>query len=139
MKILIIFALLFPVQVLAETPVYRSQDAQGRVTYSTKPPADAVRSEELKLPPLTPDDEMKRVEDRVQKEKELGDRLERERKDREAEAERRRKETEPTLIIERRTPPLPLIVPNPVPVAPELPAPKPKPGPVPAPATPVAP
>lgn len=124
MKVLALFVLLVPILALAADPVYRSQDAEGRVIYSTKPPAEAVRTEELKLPPLTPDEEVQRSEERIRKEKELAERLAQERKAREAEAERQRKETEPTLIIERRPVPLPLIVPNPAgQPAPNTPAP----------------
>lgn len=111
---IILWVVLFPAAAQAAEPVYRSQDAQGRVIYSTEPPAGAVHSKELKLPPPAPDEEVQRAGERARKEKELAERLERERKERAAEAERRRKETEPTLIIERRNHPVPLIVPNPV-------------------------
>lgn len=93
----VLLLLACPVLVLAEGTVYKSVDAQGRVTFSDKPPKDAVKVEPQDLPPVPSEEELEaarqRTHEELQQGRELTDRMaadrrEREKAEREEEANR---------------------------------------------------
>lgn len=122
MRYPIVVAAMLPLLVVAETPVYRSVDKEGNVVYSTRPPPDAVKSEQVGIPPAPPEAEVRRAEEEASKRKEQLERLEQERRQRAAEArEREQRELEsmpaPTT---RNWWPIPAIVTQPPPGLPPV-------------------
>jgi hypothetical protein len=120
---LIVVAVLLPLLAMAETPVYRSFDKEGRVIYSPRPPADAVKSEEVAIPPPPPESEVQRAEEETRKRKAQLERLDQERRLRAAEEqERQRRELESMPVQQPQNWwPIPAIVTHPLPEVPPTP------------------
>jgi hypothetical protein len=132
MRRLIVVAVLLPLLAMAETPVYRSLDKEGRVIYSPRPPADAVKSEEVAIPPPPLESEVQRAEEETRKRKEQLERLDQERRLHAAEEqERQRRELESMPVQQPQNWwPIPAIVTHPLPGVPTAPDAPPAPLPV---------
>ncbi|MCB1772826.1 MAG: DUF4124 domain-containing protein [Gammaproteobacteria bacterium] len=70
----------------AET-LYRSTDAEGATTYSDRPPAEAVETETVSVPPAPSAETIEQSRQRTMRQRELADELAGERKARQAEQE----------------------------------------------------
>lgn len=130
-RLISLVTLLLPSLAFAADPIYKSVDEQGNVIYSAEPPAGAVQSEQLAVPPPPSEEDVKRAEEATRQVQEQATRLEQERKARKAEQAAAPKAAEPapgghTVVVPI---PVPGVVDDPtrVPLRPALPA-----GPVPA-------
>lgn len=84
---LMMLVLALPLAGLAETAVYRSVDAEGRVSFSDQPPADAKQVETLPLPSVPSEETLAAARERTRQElaagREVTDRMAEERRHRE--------------------------------------------------------
>lgn len=88
----------------AETPIYKSIGKDGAVTYSSKPPADAVEVQPLALPPPPAEQSQAEALERTAEQKKLADELAEARKQREAERAEARKAQQPPLEVSPNEP-----------------------------------
>ena len=80
---------------MAETPVYKSVDEAGNVTYSDRPPSDAVQTETMTIEKPQDTGNTPDAKTRQERMKKQADELARSRKEREAEREKRAREKTP--------------------------------------------
>jgi len=80
---------------MAETPVYKSVDEAGNVTYSDRPPSDAVHTETLAVEKAQDTGNTADAKTRQERMKRQADELAKSRKAREAEREKRAREKSP--------------------------------------------
>lgn len=88
--------------------IYKSVDAQGRVTYSEKPPEEAVQVERVPMPDYTPDPAAQQsAREQLEALRAYNDSRQREREEAErarAEEDARRRATQPPQIIIQQAP-----------------------------------
>lgn len=138
---ILMFALLAPALAVSAAPVYKSVDEQGNVTYSAEPPADAVQSEQIAVPPPPSEEEVRQAEEATRQLQEQTNKMEQERKTREAEQAAAARAAEPpasggTTVVVPLWDPDYVDDPTRIPLRPALPAGPGRPRPTPLPARP---